>query len=92
MTVVGTYKPKFSEATHCLFQGHLDDPDFCRVAIQKILDRTASDVTISVSGKLPIKNKNGKEYIALTYKGFFGQQQTTGHPFKDDRTELPNAK
>lgn len=91
MSVCGQYKVSFLEATHCLFNGHLDDPEFQRVAIQRILARTADSVTLSVSGALPIKSKGGKEYVALTYRGFFGKQQTTGHPFKDDRTELPNA-
>ena len=89
--VSGKYKSAFSEATHCLFNGHLDDPDFQRVAIQKIVARTADAVTLSRSGLLPIKTKAGNEYVDLTYQGFFGKQRTTGHPFKDDKTELPNA-
>lgn len=91
MSVIGTYKAAFSEATHCLFNGHLDDPDFREVAIQRILARTKDDVTLSVSGKLPIKVKGDREYVDLTYQGFFGKQRTTGHPFKDDKTELPNT-
>ena len=92
MSVTGQYKATFAEATHCLFNGHLDNPDFLRVAIQQVSARTANDVTLSRSGTLPIKSKGGKEYVELTYQGLFGKQRTTGHPFKDDRTELPNAK
>ena len=73
-----------------MFNGHLDDPDFQRVAIQRILARTTDTVTLSASGTMPIKTKAGKEYLDLTYQGFFGKQRTTGHPFKDDKTELPN--
>jgi len=92
MSVCGQYKSAFSEATHCLFNGHLDDPDFQRVAIQRILARTTDAVTLSASGTMPIKTKAGKEYLDLTYQGFFGKQRTTGHPFKDDKTELPNTE
>lgn len=88
MSVSGTYKSKFAEATHCLFNGHLDAPDFRAIAIQRVVDRTAGAVTLDRSGVLPIKRKGGKECVALTYQGIFGKQSTTGHPFKGDNTKL----
>lgn len=91
MSVSGQYKSAFADATHCLFNGHLDDPDFREVAIQRVVERTAGTVTLSKSGELPINKKGGREYVDLAYQGIFGKQRTTGHPFKDDRTELPNA-
>jgi hypothetical protein len=50
-------------------------------------------VTLDKSGKLAVKLKAGKEYVALTYRGMFGERnRTTGHPFKDDSTELIEAR
>lgn len=89
MSVCGKYKDRFSEATHCLFNGHLDDPSFRSIAIQRIERREGKTVCLSASGELQIKNKAGKEYVVLTYQGFFGgKERTTGHPFKDDKTDL----
>ncbi|MFA7333502.1 MAG: hypothetical protein WC130_04320 [Kiritimatiellia bacterium] len=91
MTVCGQYKKSFGEATHCCFNGNLNDPCFRGVAIQKITERTDECVTLDKSGRLAIKRKDGKDYVALTYPGILGKQRTTGHPFKDDGTELPNT-
>ena len=89
MSVFGHYKDHFSEATHCCFNGHLDDPSFRSIAIQRITRREGKTVCLSASGDLQIKKKAGKEYVILTYDGFFGGKvKTTGHPFKDDKTDL----
>ncbi len=88
MSVCGQYKKTFGEATHCCFNGHLDDPCFRSIAIQRITGRSDDSVVLDTSGKLAVKRKNGKEYVDLAYPGIFGRQRTTGHPFKDDSTEL----
>jgi hypothetical protein len=90
VSVSGQYKKTFREATHCCFNGNLDDPFFRRVAIQKITAIAEHSVTVEESGQLDVCVRNGAEFVALTYKGIFGNQKTTGHPFKDASTELPN--
>jgi len=89
MSVCGFYKDAFAEATHCLFNGNLDNPAFCDVAIQRVIGRTADTVTLSKSGELQIMKQGDREYVDLTYQGYFGKERTTGHPFKDNKTELP---
>ena len=92
MSVVGTYKATFAEATHCIFNGNLNDPCFAAIAIQRIIGRTKETVTLSKSGALELKRKAGKEYAVLTYQGFFGKERTTGHPFADSSSAVPNVE
>ncbi len=89
MSVCGQYKTSFCEASHCVFNGSLDDPCFRRVAIQRITARTSESVTLDVSGTLAIKRYKCKEYVDLSYPGIFGRQRTAGHPFKDGHTDVP---
>lgn len=88
--VCGRHTKLFSDATHCLFNGHLDNPSFRNIAIQKIIAIVDSTVTLSKSGTLNIRRKGDSEFVALEYTDIFGKQKTTGHPFKDKCTELPN--
>ena len=86
MTVCGQYVSRFSEASHVLFDGHLDNPSFRSIAIQKIECLSGDCVTLSKSGSLKIRD--GREQtVSLPYKGIFGGVvRTTGHPFKDSQT------
>ena len=85
--VCGKYVKKFSEASHVLFAGHLDDPFFRNIAIQKIKSTDGKSIITEKSGTLKIKSGE-KESVALEYQGFFGKQKTTGNPFKDDSTPI----
>lgn len=90
--VGGNYVPKFSEASHVCFEGHLDDPSFRSIAIQKILKLEDNIVTLEKSGKLKIATaSNGREIVKTAFVcPLFGRQKTTGHPFKDSNTEVPS--
>ena len=61
MSVGGRYKDKFSEATHCLFNGHLDDPFFQGVAIQKILEIGDDSLTSSPPSAFRLPADAGKD-------------------------------
>ena len=86
--VIGQYVRTFAEATHCVFNGHLDDQRFREIACQRIVDLQNGDVTLSKSGALKIQKKSGREQVTISYSGFFGKEITSGHPFKDDNTEI----
>ena len=85
--VCGKYVKKFNEASHILFNGHLDDPNFRSIAIQKIKSIDGENIETEKSGTLKIKSGE-KESVVLEYQGFFGKQKTTGNPFKDDSTPI----
>lgn len=90
--VSGRYVPKFAEASHVLFEGHLDDPSFRRIAIQRITKLDEKCVTLDTSGELAIGARHGKQIVRITYDcPIFGKQRATGHPFKDDRSEVVSA-
>lgn len=89
--VIGQYVRTFAEATHCVFNGHLDDRHFREIAFQRIADLQDGEVTLSKSGRLKIQNKAGKEQVTISYSGFFGKESASGHPFKDDNTEIKEA-
>jgi hypothetical protein len=92
MTICGNYKQVFRDATHCLFNGNLNDIYFRKIAIQRILKITKNEVTLSESGTLKIKKKDGREYVSLTYPGIFGNQRTTGHPFYDKKYDVGDER
>ena len=85
--VCGKYVKKFRDASHVLFNGHLDDPNFRSIAIQKIKSIDGENIETEKSGTLKIKSGE-KESVVLEYQGFFGKQKTTGNPFKDDSTPI----
>ena len=89
--VIGQYVRTFAEATHCVFNGHLDDPHFREIAFQRIVDIQDGEVTLSKSGALKIRKRAGREQVMISYSGFFGKESTSGHPFKDDNTEIKKA-
>ena len=85
MAICGEYKKTFDEATHCVFDGNLNDHDFRAIAIQRIVSRGDGSVTLSVSGRLPIKSGKQSEYVEIEYNGFFGKRKTTGSSFFDNK-------
>lgn len=88
MAVCGRYTKRFAEASHVLFEGHLDSPSFRNVAIQEIKGLTGETVLLSDSGELAIETDKHGELVRIVYEEFFfGPTRTTGRPFKDDRTE-----
>jgi len=87
MSVFGNYKSLFKEASHCLFEGNLDDMFFRSKAIQKIEKLTAKTITLSESGELPILTFRGKQGVAIIIKSPFGNYKTVGYAFKDENTE-----
>ena len=89
--VIGQYVRTFADATHCVFNGHLDDPRFREIAFQQIVDLQDGEVELFKSGRLKIQKKAGKEQVTISYSGFFGKKSTSGHPFKDDNTEIKKA-
>ncbi len=92
MTVSGKYKDKFSEASHVCFEGHLDDPFFRAVAIQRIESLGQKTVILSTSGESRIIRRKGRESVNITYRGFFGEEKTKGHPFKDNDSNVCELK
>ena len=90
MSVCGSYIDRFDTASHVCFDGHMDDPFFRAIAIQKITSIEDGHVVCSKSGKLRIKNGK-RQSVRLQYKGFFGSQTTNGYPFKDTNTEAISA-
>ncbi len=82
--VSGQYVQTFAEASHVVFEGHLDNPAFRAIAIQEIVRVNKASVAIR-SGRFAIKQE-GREYIAMTYVDIFGRQRTRGHPFKDEHS------
>jgi hypothetical protein len=90
MGVSGKYVDKFNEASHVLFNGHLDDPYFRNIAIQKLVAIEDDSIISETSGKLRIK-QGKKESVSLEYAGFFGKEKTTGFPFKDIGTPIVTA-
>jgi hypothetical protein len=90
MNVAGHYVKKFSEASHVLFNGHLDDPSFREIAIQRLVSVGAKTIQASESGVLDIIcGRKGKgEYVKAQYRcPVFGSVTTEGFPFKDNNTE-----
>lgn len=91
--VCGRYVDKIENASHVLFDGHLDDPGFRVVAIQKIVNVDGRKITLDTSGELEIRKRNGRFFVPLSYKGFFGNmEKTKGSFFKDDNTPAWGAK
>jgi hypothetical protein len=85
--VSGKYVSKLSDASHVLFEGHLDGPSFRGIAIQRITKLTGNTVTLDKSGDLKIEQRNGRDSVETTYTCFiFGKQRTRGSPFKDENT------
>ena len=83
--VVGKYKATFAESTHCIFDGHLDDPSFRSIAIQRIVSNNTNAITLDTSGIFPIFTHGGKEWVRITYNSpFYGKVCTLGRPFKED--------
>ena len=90
--VSGQYVQKFSDASHVLFEGNLDDPSFRSIAIQRITKLAAGSVTLDRSGELKIENRRGREIVRTSYRCFlFGEQKTVGAPFKDGNTDAIGA-
>lgn len=83
--VSGQYVTRFTDASHVVFNGHLDNPSFRAIAIQKIVDVTKKSVVIR-SGTLKIIRKGEAESVSLVYTDIFGKQRTKGFPFKDECT------
>ena len=84
MTVCGKYVKRCSEASHVLFDGHLGDPSFRKIAIQKIEAVLDSEIVVSKSGTLAIRKTKTGERVDLVYECvLFGDTKTTGIPFKD---------
>ena len=83
MGVCGQYVDKFSDASHVLFEGHLDDPFFRKIAIQKVVEAKKAVVDCEISGSLEIKKRGKKEFVSLRYAGFFGMETTKGFPFRE---------
>lgn len=77
------------EASHVVFDGHLDDPAFREIAIQKIVALTETTVTLEKSGALEIINRSGnRQQVRTSFTcPIFGKQETLGTPFKDDHAE-----
>ena len=93
--VSGKYVKTFAEASHVLFNGHLDDPGFRQIAIQKLSGIGDGYIDCQTSGRIKIEKSGGKEYVILIYNGFFGREKTKGFPFKDsssDRATAPTTK
>ena len=86
--VCGKRVKTFSEASHIVFNGHLDDPCFRAIAIQRITDLTNKAVSGITSGELEIQRNAKGEFVRLEYDAFIGKAKTTGHPFKDQDTEV----
>lgn len=91
MSVSGKYVATFAEASHCVFDGHLDDPSFRSIAIQKIISLTPEAITLGQSGILRVgkHRATGKQCVGLRYRSFFGTVSTYGYPFKDENTAIP---
>jgi hypothetical protein len=84
--VSGQYVRRFEDASHVLFNGHMDNPSFREIAIQEIIDVKKSVVVIR-SGSLKIRRKPDEaESVTLTYTDIFGKQAAKGFPFKDEHT------
>lgn len=91
--VSGKYVSSMADASHVLFEGHLDDPAFQRIAIQRITKLEGNTVTLQTSGPLRITKRNGRQSVATTYECFlFGKMRSKGHPFKDDSTPTISAQ
>lgn len=90
--VSGQYVSKMSEASHVLFEGHLDDPSFKRIAIQRIIKLDGESVTLDTSGTLKIETLNGRQSVKTSFVcPLFGKQTTVGNPFKDRNTDAITA-
>ena len=86
--VSGKYVSKFSEASHVLFEGHLNDPAFRSIAIQRITKLAGETVTLDKAGALKIETRNGEQIVKTSFVcPLFGKRTTIGHPFKDERTD-----
>lgn len=85
--VSGIYVAKLADASHVLFEGHLDNPAFRSIAIQRIQKLEGGTVTLERSGVLAIKTLRGRERVKVSFVcPIFGKWEATGHPFKDDNT------
>jgi len=90
--VTGSYVRAFSDASHVIFQGHLDDPGFRAIAIQRIKKIQGRFIEAEISGRLSILADFRGERVKLGYKSaynqiFGGSTATAGWPFKDKQTE-----
>jgi hypothetical protein len=87
-TLCGQYVKEVADASHILFDGCLDDPNFCRISMQKIEDWDGETMlTLSESGKLRLMFHRGEWKVRISYTGFLGtKHRTSGHLFKDQNT------
>ncbi|WP_028574331.1 hypothetical protein [Desulfonatronovibrio hydrogenovorans] len=87
IVVIGQYVKTFAEASHVLFDGPLDEPNFSRIAIQAIADIGDGFIATRKSGKMQIIGTK-QEKVYLTYESFLGKKiKTAGYPFKDNVTK-----
>ena len=85
-SVCGVGKNKFSDASHILCDGNLNNPFFSKIAIQKINKISGSTIETD-HGKFEIKNNPRGEFIEIIFNDLiFGKIKTTGYPFKDENT------
>lgn len=90
--VSGHYVKTFGDASHVLFDGHLDDPSFRAIAIERIVSVDEDFVTLDKSKKLIIDKQKRGEKVRLSYKcPIFGDRTTQGSPFKDTNTDAING-